>query len=62
VVYTYPRGNSQKSVRYTISMINARVKQYSRTLDDAKDPKMSADIIENRNKWFRVLARETGEN
>lgn len=43
-------------------MINARVKQYSRTLDDAKDPKMSADIIENRNKWFRVLARETGEN
>ena len=52
VEHTYLRGNSQKSVRYTISMINARVKQYSRTLDEAKDRKMSADIIANRNKWL----------
>lgn len=53
VEHTYLRGNLQKSVRYTISMVNARINQYSRTLAEAKDRKMSAETIVNRTKWLK---------
>lgn len=52
IEHTYTKGGQQKTVHYTLRMVNSRIGQYERGVTEAEQKEMAATIVENRKQWL----------
>lgn len=52
VEHTYRKGGRKLTARYTLPQVDARIGQYERDLQEAKDRRLSAEVISNRENWL----------
>jgi len=61
IEHTYVRGGKEKTVRYTMRMVNSRIGQYKRELEEAIKNKLDISIIENRRRWLNYWKDKKSE-
>lgn len=52
IEHTYKKGGQEKTVHYTLRMVNSRIGQYERGIAEAEEKELSASIMENRKQWL----------
>ena len=52
IEHQYQKGGKTQTVRYNLLMINSRIGQYEREVQQAKAQKMAAEILQNRQNWL----------
>lgn len=52
VPHTYHKGGKPVTVHYTLRMVNSRIGQYERDIQDALNRNLADDILQNRKAWL----------
>lgn len=52
VEHRYTKGGKEQIVHYTLRMVNSRIGQYEREIEDAIRRELSKDILRNRKTWL----------
>lgn len=52
VEHTYTRSGQTKTVRYTLSQIEARIAQYEREFAEAEEKQSDESVLQNRSNWI----------
>ena len=61
IEHEYTKGGKQKKVRYTMRMVNSRIGQYKRELEEALNKELGTDVIENRRQWLAYWEEKRAE-
>lgn len=60
IEHRYTKGGKEKTVRYTMRMVNSRIGQYARELQEAIDKQLDKSVIENRRQWLEYWQGKRG--
>lgn len=52
IPHHYTKGGKQVTVHYSLRMVNSRIKQYEREVEEAQRKQMTQDILTNRMQWL----------
>ncbi len=61
IEHIYTKGGKEKTVRYTLQMVNSRVGQYQRELEEAIKKQMDKEVISNRKQWLAYWKQKKTE-
>lgn len=61
IPHTYRKSGKEVTVHYTKPQVQARLNQYRRELEEARDRSMSPDVIINRKNWVKYWSGKLSE-
>lgn len=61
VKHSYTKGGKTHTVHYTLRMVNSRIAQYQREVEDAKSRNLSDAVLQNRQRWVTYWQQKQQE-